>query len=204
MSTHSDVDEAKRRQRAFFVAERKNMSQAERNSAAALITSHLRPWLTSHSPHRRITATLPFGTELPLHQLLQQLVEEDHFEVLMPICLPERQLAFTPWYPGVEMARCAYAPIDEPVGPRFGADVFDEVDVMLVPAQAIDFHGYRLGHGGGYYDRFLAKVKALSAVPTLLGMVYQHEFVPPGTFPVDEHDQAVDGVVTQLGFNWMF
>lgn len=204
MIPHPTGASSKQQQRAYFAKERALLPETERKAAATLIASHLRPWLHAHCPHKRVTATLPFGAELPVMPLLTALVEEDGFEVLVPICLPERQLAFTPWFPGVEMARCAYAPIDEPVGPRYGAEKFNEVDVMIVPAQAIDFHGYRLGHGGGYYDRFLAKIKQLDTPPRLIGMVYQQEFVPTGTFPVEDYDQAVDAVVTDLGFNWIF
>lgn len=204
MIPHPDGASSKKQQRAYFAKQRSLLPVNERENAAALIGSHLRPWLLTHCPHRRLTATLPFGAELPVLPLLTTLVEQDGFEVLVPICLPERQLAFTSWFPGVEMTRCAYAPIDEPVGPRYGVEKFNEVDVMIVPAQAIDFHGYRLGHGGGYYDRFLAKVKELPTRPRLLGMVYQQEFVPPGTFPVEEFDEAVDAIVTDLGFNWIF
>lgn len=204
MVEHSDAAALKKVQRERFAQERSRLSEEERKHAAALIGSHLRPWLVAHSPNKRITMTLPFGAELPMLPLMHTMVENDGFEILVPVCLPQRQLAFTPWYPGVAMERATVAPIDEPVGPRFGAEAFSEVDVMIVPAQAIDYHGFRLGHGGGYYDRFLTKIKDLDAPPRMLGMVYQQEFVPPGTFPVEEFDQAVDGVVTELGFNWMF
>jgi 5-formyltetrahydrofolate cyclo-ligase len=56
-----------------------------------------------------------------------------------------------------------------------------------------------MGQGGGYYDRFLEKVRTLPRVPKLYAVVFDHEFVPAGTFPVEEFDQRVDGVFTSKG-----
>ena len=71
--------------------------------------------------------------------------------------------------------------------------------MVLVPAQAVDEHGDRLGQGGGYYDRFIASLPGLGRVPKLLAMVFEHELMPAGSFPVDPFDQRVDAVATASG-----
>ena len=64
-------------------------------------------------------------------------------------------------------------------------------EVILVPALAYDRRGYRLGFGGGYYDRFLP---ALALPPLLVGPAYAFQFLD--RLPVEPWDQPVDLVVT--------
>ena len=64
----------------------------------------------------------------------------------------------------------------------------DEYSVMLVPSVAVSKEGFRLGQGGGFYDRYLAnnKVKTLAVMPN---------FAVLDGVPTEKHDKAVDGVI---------
>ena len=62
--------------------------------------------------------------------------------------------------------------------------------LMLVPALAFDRAGYRVGYGGGYYDRFLAAHPVAS-----IGVTYEEFLVD--SLPRDEYDMAVDTIVTE-------
>jgi 5,10-methenyltetrahydrofolate synthetase len=76
----------------------------------------------------------------------------------------------------------------------------EAIDVVLVPATAVDTDGNRLGGGAGYYDRWLDRARRSSGpAPYALGVVFAEQVVPAGTFPVEPHDQPLDGVVTQNG-----
>lgn len=72
----------------------------------------------------------------------------------------------------------------EPIGPVFAQ--LDSIDVVLVPALAIDPDGYRLGQGGGFYDRALPQLRAWKH-----GVVYPYERMEhdlprePWDIPVD-------------------
>ncbi len=162
------------------------------------LRGHLLPWLAEHAPRKTLTCFLSYGAEPPTGVLLDEL-DAAGYTVYVPVCEPERRLSWVRWFPGVEMARSAVAPIDEPVGQRFSADLMDRVDVVLVPAQAVDERGDRLGQGGGYYDRFIASMAGLGRVPKLLAMVFEHELMAAGSFPVDPFDQRVDAVATASG-----
>jgi 5-formyltetrahydrofolate cyclo-ligase len=72
----------------------------------------------------------------------------------------------------------------EPIGPAF-TDV-DAIDLVLVPALAIDPEGYRLGQGGGFYDRALPLLRAWKH-----GVVYTYERMEHD-LPRDSWDIAVD------------
>ncbi len=122
--------------------------------------------------------------------------------VLVPVCLPGHLMEWVRWHPGIEVRRSTLAPVDEPVGPGLG---FQELfaadgpglDVMFLPATAVDAAGNRLGQGGGYYDRFLATLADTGHDVPLAALVFDSEFVPEGSFAVGPLDRPVDAVVTE-------
>lgn len=65
----------------------------------------------------------------------------------------------------------------------------DEIDITIVPALAFSPIGYRIGYGGGFYDRFLKEYKGFS-----LGMAFK-DFLITDIIP-DENDMPVDKVIT--------
>jgi len=69
--------------------------------------------------------------------------------------------------------------------------LLDAIDVVVVPALAYDPQGNRLGRGGGYYDRFLAKLRPGI---TTIGLVFDQQIVDD--VPKNQRDMAVDIVLT--------
>ncbi|GAA5228642.1 5-formyltetrahydrofolate cyclo-ligase [Paeniglutamicibacter antarcticus] len=177
---------------------RREMGTAQRASEMAMLSGHLLDWLEEHAPRRSLTCFLSYGAEPPTGELLARL-HTIGYTIYVPICEPARRLLWARWHPGIEMARSSVGPIDEPVGERFGPEVMGEVDVVLVPAQAVDANGDRLGQGGGYYDRFIASMARLPQVPTLVSLLFEHEFLDAGEIPVEPFDQRVEAVVLPSG-----
>ena len=70
--------------------------------------------------------------------------------------------------------------------------------IMLVPLVAFDDHGTRLGMGGGYYDRFLARLPA-TLRPRLIGIAHELQRAS-GKLPRDQWDIPLNDVVTELGW----
>jgi 5-formyltetrahydrofolate cyclo-ligase len=68
--------------------------------------------------------------------------------------------------------------------------------LLLVPLLAFDAAGYRLGYGGGYYDRTLAQFRAERAV-TAIGIAFAGQEVP--SVPHDSSDEQLDMIVTEAG-----
>ena len=73
----------------------------------------------------------------------------------------------------------------------YDSSVLASLDVLFIPALAIDHNGMRLGKGAGYYDRALA---SLNPRPQTIAIVYAEEVLD--AVPHDDHDQAVDLVIT--------
>ncbi len=72
-----------------------------------------------------------------------------------PRCEAESTLKWHPWQPGEPLVSGAFGILEPPATtPTLQAE---EVDWMLVPCVGCDRQGYRLGYGGGFYDRLLAK-----------------------------------------------
>ncbi|NJN20306.1 MAG: 5-formyltetrahydrofolate cyclo-ligase [Leptolyngbya sp. RL_3_1] len=81
--------------------------------------------------------------------------------------------------------------------PRPNAPVIppEVVDLILVPAVACDVRGYRLGYGGGFYDRLLSRPEWLQK-PTI-GIVFEYARLP--TIPRDPWDRPLNGICSETG-----
>jgi len=78
--------------------------------------------------------------------------------------------------------------ISEPVGTAISD--LSQIQVVIVPALRIDQSGYRLGQGGGYYDRTLVKLNAWK-----IGLVHAGE-LSSEVLPHESHDVALDAAAT--------
>jgi len=81
--------------------------------------------------------------------------------------------------------------VREPVPSAIRPVGLEEVDLVLVPGLAFDGRGHRLGHGHGYFDRFLARLP--KATPTV-GLAFRCQLLD--RLPVAAHDHAVRTVLT--------
>ena len=69
--------------------------------------------------------------------------------------------------------------------------------LVFVPMLAFDADGYRLGYGGGFYDRTLAKLRGEGHVVHCIGIAYDIQLVDE--VPIGEYDAKLDGVLTETG-----
>jgi 5-formyltetrahydrofolate cyclo-ligase len=134
---------------------------------------------------------LSTGSEVVLDDLICRAWEEGK-RVVAPVCRPqERRLVILPitCFADVEPGYCG---IREPKPSLLAPVAADEIDVVLVPAVAYDRRGYRVGYGGGYYDRFFAGMKRHAVK---IGIAFSCQLVP--VIPADPHDIPVDLIVTE-------
>jgi len=98
-------------------------------------------------------------------------------------------LVFREWSPGDDL-------VEEPFGTRAPAPAATrhDPDVLLVPLLAFDRSGYRLGYGGGFYDRTLEALRAIKSI-SAVGVAYAAQEVQ--AVPRGERDQPVDLIVTE-------
>lgn len=202
----SEVRAAKAALRTRVRAARRAMDPSRRAAEAEAAAAHLWEWLGPRVDEARAAGAMPVvATVLPMPTEpdtgpLRTRLHAAGARVLVPVIAPERGLEWAQWHPDVALARAAAAPIDEPVGPRHGADALDAAVAVVLPGLAVAEDGLRLGQGGGYYDRFLAGLPA--TVPTV-ALLYAHELLPAGQVPAEPTDRRVDGVVTAAGLRWL-
>ncbi len=103
---------------------------------------------------------------------------------------PGQPLRFREWSPGCAM-------VDGEFGARIPADgAWIEPEVVIVPLVGFDARGYRLGYGGGFYDRTLAGLRARHPV-LAVGFAFAAQELPE--VPIDQYDQRLDVIVTEEG-----
>jgi len=133
----------------------------------------------------------PLGDELDPRPLMTALAARGHRLALPAILGAGEPLQFRAWRPGDAMQPAGFG-TREP-GPQ--AEVL-QPDLLLVPLLAFDAAGYRLGYGGGFYDRSLALLRARGDI-LAVGLAYAAQQV--AAVPRETTDQPLDLVVTECG-----
>lgn len=172
--------------RRQIVAARAQMPATEREAAGRAIRDHVLS-LPEVASAGTIAAYYSAGTEPATHSLVYALWKRGSY-VVLPILLPDGDLDWAS-YEGPDSLVPGPRGLREPGEPPRGAQTVSRADVVLVPAIAVDGAGYRLGRGGGSYDRALARVG--EQVP-VIALVYDAELV--ARVPTAEHDQRVRAV----------
>lgn len=130
----------------------------------------------------------PIGSELDVRPVLTALIDQGWSCVLPAIVGADRPLVFRSWAPGNHLMPGPLAIHEPPPGvPE------RDPDVILVPLVGFDAGGWRLGYGGGFYDRTLA---GLGPVPAW-GIAYRAQGF--ARLPRDPYDQPLDGIITEQG-----
>lgn len=141
---------------------------------------------------RTVAAYVALGTEPGTAELLERLYAGGT-RVLLPVLLGDDDLDWGA-YAGADALVAGRRGLREPGGPRLGVGAVAGAEVVLVPGLAVSSEGYRLGRGGGSYDRALARVPA-----SALTMVVLYPDEVGVAVPREEHDRPVDAALTPGG-----
>lgn len=131
------------------------------------------------------------GDEIDLLPLLNRLTARGNICVLPVMKQKNAPLIFREWKPGTEMRHASFG-VQEP--PETAPE--HTPTVVLTPLLAFDLEGFRIGYGGGYYDRTLAALRAAGPV-TAIGVAYEAQAV--AEVPHDRFDQPLDWIATEIG-----
>jgi len=146
---------------------------------------------TGLMPGLVVSGFFPHKSEIDTLPLLARLHSEGWITSL-PIVQGERQpLIFRQWAPGEPTVAGIW---DIPMPPEDAPEV--KPDVLLVPLLAFDAAGYRLGYGGGFYDRTLACLRQKKNI-TAIGVGYSGQELP--LVPRGVMDQPLDYILTEAG-----
>ncbi|GAA1771977.1 5-formyltetrahydrofolate cyclo-ligase [Agromyces humatus] len=182
-----DPDVQKRILRAELRERRQNQSTHERELATEGITSRLQELIGS-TEAESISCYLSMPSE-PNTRPFVNWAEARGIRVLFPVTREDGLLDWTVGEDDVETLGLHGTP--EAAGELLGPMAINDVDLIIVPAAAIDSGGMRLGWGRGYFDKTLG---SMGKCPPVYAVVYDSEFVEH--VPREVHDQPVNGVVT--------
>ena len=186
----------KKTQRQELIEQRLNMP--DRLQRADLLQRVIRIWLVGR-PDTMIGAYWPIKGEfdpLPaLHrwkedgELLEQPLRR---RIGLPVVDRDKStLQFHAWYPGCPMEEDAYN-IPKPKDTEVIVPT-----LLFVPCVGYGAGGYRLGYGGGFYDRTLA---ALQPKPFTVGLGFAQGFLPD--LEPEAHDVPLDAILNENGVVW--
>ncbi len=186
-SIDNDTTGLRRELRRLAITRREALTATARSALTTRLERHLESVLANLAPSV-VGFCWPFRGEPDLRRLMADWAEEGPGRIAaLPVVLDrERPLMFRPWTPATVLAPdrhgIPHPPAGEPVAP----------DLVLVPLNVFDAAGYRLGYGGGYFDRTLAELGAIA-----VGVGFELARTPT-VFP-QPHDRPMDWIVTEAG-----
>ncbi|SFR73167.1 5-formyltetrahydrofolate cyclo-ligase [Agromyces sp. CF514] len=182
-----DPSVQKRILRAELRERRQNMSSHERRLATEGFTARLEE-LVGSTDAASVSCYLSMPSE-PDTRPFVEWAEAHGIRVLFPVTREDGLLDWTVGESDDERLGLHGTP--EAVGELLGPMAINDVDLIIVPAAAIDGTGMRLGWGRGYFDKTLG---SMGKCPPVYAVVFDSEFVEE--VPREVHDQPVNGVVT--------
>ena len=177
---------------------RRSRTPANRETAGTAIAANVRGLpLPGHLGGMTVTCYLSLETEPGTGPLIEDLLARGA-SVLVPRVAGQHLdwLHFAADQPVSRGPFGILEPAGIPVGR--GSAPLDGCVALFLPALAIDDRGYRLGQGGGFYDRTLADVATHDrGGPIRVAIVFEEEILP--RVPIDDHDCRVDLALTEIG-----
>jgi 5,10-methenyltetrahydrofolate synthetase len=139
----------------------------------------------------RVAFCWPFNNEPDLRPLIESWIisGKPGFTALLPVVrAPRSALGFRAWTPGCAMMTDSYGI------PTPAEGEFIEPQALLIPANGFDSAGYRIGYGGGFFDRTLAALG-----PATLSIGVGFELARLDSIHPQAHDIPLHAIVTEAG-----
>ncbi|MEU1972815.1 5-formyltetrahydrofolate cyclo-ligase [Microbacterium sp. NPDC019599] len=182
------IADAKRALRAELRERRQCLSESQRDAASRGVKEQL-DGLVDRVGARSISCFLSTTTEPGTRAFVEGAVARG-IRVLLPITRTDGLLDWAVATPDLDITEGMFG-LPEPVGELLGPIAVNGVDLLVIPAAAVDGTGMRLGWGRGFFDKTLG---SMERCPPVYAVVYDSEILDE--VPWDLHDQPVTGVVT--------
>jgi 5-formyltetrahydrofolate cyclo-ligase len=181
-----NIPELKKQLRQSCREIRASLGQDCHHKASLMICRHIEAWPVFQKA-AVILSYLPMRAEVDLLSLIENNPQKNW---LVPRILSQGRMLFHPYDPE-RLLRHRFGMLEpDPALPVIPAD---QVELVLTPGLAYDQHGWRLGYGGGFYDRFLSGQHTFVS----LGVTYQA--LLQINLPHQEYDVPVQYLVTENG-----
>lgn len=186
MSAHQ---EEKTKLRSLFLAKREALNEALVKDLSCKISQKIFKFLLLQR-FTKLAFYMAKGKEVSLSKAIGKFFVEGKKVYLPKTWLKERRLTFHRVYSFSDLVPGPFGLL-EPNPKNEEADL-GTLEVIFIPGLGFDVKGYRLGYGGGFYDRVLRETSALK-----VGVCYSFQLVE--SLPVEPHDVPVDLIITESG-----
>lgn len=190
-----DTVRAKQLLRKELLAERKAWLAKQDSTVHARLSDTIKGFMAQRS-FRTVLGYWPFGAEPDLRGLYRQLMVDPDITFALPAITAEasgRAMQFAVVADESELTPAKPYGIYEPTLQQDNACHTDGNTLILVPALAVNSQGFRLGYGGGFYDRYLASQHEAVKLGTVFSPFY------PRQLPTSSFDISIGYVATELG-----
>jgi len=131
----------------------------------------------------------PINSEIGCLDILENL-EKNNFKISLPVIKKNNNMDFYEWS-FKDLLKISHLGIPEP---KKNKKVFP--DILIVPLVGFDNNKFRLGYGGGYYDRYINKILKIKSVTTV-GFAFSFQEIIK--IPINKFDQRLDIILTNKG-----
>ena len=128
----------------------------------------------------------PINSEIGCLDILEKL-EKNNFKISLPITKKNHDMDFYEWS-FQNPLKISYQGIPEPNSKK---KVFP--DVLIVPLVGFDRYKFRLGYGGGFYDRYISKILKFKKILTV-GFAFSFQEI--SKIPINKFDQKLNFILT--------
>lgn len=188
--TPQELSPWRSQRRAELIKAREAVSAEALQATREAIDGHLRRAFPDLA-RGAIAFCWPYRNEYDARHLLVQSRSEGALTLLPVVVGKGKPMIFRAWKPGDEMLQGA---LGIPF-PAHGEDT--PPDTVLLPVVGFDEQGFRLGYGGGFFDRTLEALQARGVRPRVIGV--GHELARMPTIYPQAYDRPLDFMVTERG-----
>ncbi|MBT3674832.1 MAG: 5-formyltetrahydrofolate cyclo-ligase [Proteobacteria bacterium] len=181
----------KSKYRHSVLQQRKSLSDQEHLALSQAIQENFLQSI-SLSGIKNIALYMPANNEVSLDLLNKEI--SIYNKISIPVVKPNKQLQFIKPKTDCEFTLNQFNILE----PTEGIEVeVNSHDLIIVPSVGVDKNGFRLGYGGGYYDRVFADHQSSLKKPLLIGLLFSFQKINDAFG--ESHDMKFDHVFTELG-----
>jgi 5-formyltetrahydrofolate cyclo-ligase len=181
--------------RQSIIAARQKLTEALRSEFSAMITRRILA-LPTYQQAQTVVGYMSFGAEFSTTAWLQQALRDGKRVLLPRVNSATRQLELYQVHNLQQDLAPGIWNIPEPVPAHCKlVDTLDNLDFILLPGVAFARDGSRLGYGGGFYDKLLARIQQAEGRPALIAPAYSMQII--AEIPQERTDIKVEWLLTE-------
>ena len=182
----------KEKMRTIYQNRRQEMNKDILNKKSNIITNKIYDYIKENQ-FNNIMIFVSFRNEIYTHDLIKKLLDENNTNLYVPYIdkdVDEMKISHITNF-DKDLVPGVFKILEPKENLRQDDNLKDKLDLIIVPGLVYSEKGYRIGYGGGYYDKFLSSI---SKNVKKVGIVYSNLVV--NELPINNYDIPVDLIIT--------